>query len=176
MRNFDSLVLEKLYLSKVLSENVDQNLSFYLKKKDFESAQKLVDNGVKMDRKTFIDCISPDKTQCDTSIHIRLEKDGIINKSEFFNGKGLIYGAGRGKASIYFDAESYEPYPPKEFKPTYSGDRFDGNDTINKKYNIILNTFVLNVVDSETRELIVKDIRSLLKKGGRAIIVTRGKM
>ena len=152
-----------------------KQLSASLESGDFASAQAMVDQGVRMDRSTFLRSITPSATQRATTIHTRLEKDGIISKDEFSGGRGLVYGDGRGAASAYLGSQSYEPFPPSGFSPDYTGDRVSGQgDAINKKFNTILNTFVLNVVDPQTRAFIVKDIGNLLQKGGRAVFVTRG--
>lgn len=152
-----------------------KQLSSSLESEDFASAQAMVDQGAAMDRSTFLRSITPSATQRATTIHTRLEKDGIISKDEFSGGRGLVYGDGRGAASTYLGSQSYEPFPPSGFSPDYTGDRVSGEgDTINKKFNTILNTFVLNVVDPQTRAFIVKDIGNLLQNGGRAVFVTRG--
>jgi hypothetical protein len=152
-----------------------KQLSASLESGDFASAQAMVDQGVRMDRSTFLRSITPSATQRATTIHTRLEKDGIISKDEFSGGRGLVYGDGRGAASTYLGSQSYEPFPPSGFSPDYTGDRVSGEgDAINKKFNTILNTFVLNVVDPQTRAFIVKDIGNLLQNGGRAVFVTRG--
>ena len=152
-----------------------KQLSTSLESGDFASAQAMVDQGFGMDRSTFLRSITPSATQRATTIHTRLEKDGIISKDEFSGGRGLVYGDGRGAASAYLGSQSYEPFPPVGFSPDYTGDRVSGQgDAINKKFNTILNTFVLNVVDPQTRAFIVKDIGNLLQKGGRAVFVTRG--
>jgi hypothetical protein len=83
MRDFDTIILENIY-NKIILEN---NLSYFLNIGDFKSAQILVDNGAKMDKKTFVNSIKPDKTQIGTKIHIRLEKDGIISKNDFIDGE-----------------------------------------------------------------------------------------
>ena len=150
-------------------------LSDSLDSGEFNAAQALVDQGTTMDRETFIRSITPSATQRATTIHTRLEKDGIISKEEFSNGKGLVYGDGRGAASSYLGGQSYEPFPPAGFTPDYTGDRVAGmGDAIGEKFSTILNTFVLNVVDPQTRSFIVKDIANLLQNGGRAVFVTRG--
>jgi len=144
---------------------------------DMEKAQRMVDEGkVKMTRRIF-DALNvrPELTQRATTIHKRLTEQDIIQPDEFENGKGLVYGDGKGVASEFLGADSYEPFPPSDFQPDYVGDRSAGSGSkISKTYETILNTFVLNVVDPQTRDFIVRDIANLLKKGGRAIIVTRG--
>jgi hypothetical protein len=146
-----------------------------MKSGNTELAQLMIDDGsVKMNRKIFEELnVRPEATQIGTTIHSRLKSAGVISNDDFKN--GLVYGDGKGAASADLGADSYEPFPPSDFKPTYSGDRSAGvGDAIEKKYDTILNTFVLNVVDPQTRDFIVKDIANLLNKGGRAVIVTRG--
>lgn len=150
-------------------------LATMLESRDFAGAQALADQGVQMDRKTFIRAINPEATQRATTIHTRLESAGILSKSDFADGQGLVYGDGKGLASSHFGAISYEPFPPEGFNPDYTGDRAAGEgNPIGRKFKTILNTFVLNVVDPQTREFIVKDIANLMDVGGRAVIVTRG--
>lgn len=146
-----------------------------MKSGNTELAQSMIDDGsVKMNRRIFEELnVRPEATQIGTTIHSRLKSVGVISNDDFKN--GLVYGDGKGAASADLGADSYEPFPPSDFKPTYSGDRSAGvGDAIEKKYDTILNTFVLNVVDPQTRDFIVKDIANLLNKGGRAVIVTRG--
>jgi hypothetical protein len=160
---------------KMAAAPVTRRLASSLDTNDFTSAQALADQGATMDRATFLRSITPSATQRATTIHTRLENDGIISKEEFSNEKGLVYGDGRGAASQYLGAKSYEPFPPAGFTPDYTGDRVAGSGApIGKKFSSILNTFVLNVVDPQTRTFIVKDIANLLQKGGRAVFVTRG--
>ena len=53
------------------------------------------------------------------------------------------------------DIESYEPFPhSKAVDITHSG----LNSLPNKKYDYILNSAVLNVVEQDIRDFIVKDI------------------
>lgn len=144
---------------------------------DMETAQRMVDSGeVRMTRSIF-DALNvrSELTQRATTIHERLAEQGIVQPKNFENGKGLVYGDGKGVASEFFGAESYEPFPPTGFQPDYAGDRSAGRgDVIGKKYETILNTFVLNVVDPQTRDFVVRDIANLLEKNGKAVIVTRG--
>lgn len=86
----------------------------------------------------------------------------------------MVYGAGTGGAANDLGADSFEPFPPETFTPTYTGDRAGGQGDLIKKYPNILNTFVLNVVEPQTRDFILKDIANLLEVGGTAVIVTRG--
>ena len=68
--------------------------------------------------------------------------------------------------------DCYEPNPERwagKQPPTYTN-----NTQINKDYDLILNTNVLNVVEKPIRDLIVKDIADHLNMGGKALITTRG--
>lgn len=91
----------------------------------------------------------------------------------------LDYGAGMGLGTEDMrsnnpdmDIECYEPNPQRwegSKPPTYTN-----NTQINKDYDLILNTNVLNVVEKPIRDLIVRDIASHLNMGGKALITTRG--
>ena len=176
MKDKDTIILESLY-GDIGKKTNDETYINLIKAQNYQEAQKMIDNDlIKMNRKIFnsID-VRPENTQIATTIHKRLLSSGAI-ADEFKDGRGLVYGDGRGAASAHLGAHSYEPFPPKNFKPTFAGDRSGGKGTnIDNKYDIILNTFVLNVVDLDTREFIVKDIANLLNVNGKAVIVTRGK-
>ena len=147
-----------------------------VKSGDFNAAQTLIDGGVKMNRALFLGIdIRAGKTQnVGTTIHTALTKKEVIAKSDYEDGRGLVYGAGTGGAANDLGADSFEPFPPETFTPTYTGDRAGGRGDSIKKYPNILNTFVLNVVEPQTRDFILKDIANLLEVGGTAVIVTRG--
>lgn len=91
----------------------------------------------------------------------------------------LDYGAGLGLGTDDMrsnnpdlNIDSYEPNPERwagKQPPTYTN-----NTQINKDYDLILNTNVLNVVEKPIRDLIVKDIADHLNMGGKALITTRG--
>ena len=91
----------------------------------------------------------------------------------------LDYGAGLGLGTDDMrsnnpdlNIDSYEPNPERwagKEPPTYTN-----NTQINKDYDLILNTNVLNVVEKPIRDLIVKDIADHLNVGGKAMITTRG--
>ena len=149
-----------------------------VKKGNQKAAQKLIDGGVTMNRDLFLAIdIRAGKTQNPrTTIHKALRERGVISKEDYEDGRGLVYGDGTGGASKALGADSFEPFPPDTFTPTYTGDRAAGQgDSIDKQYPNILNTFVLNVVEPQTREFILKDIANHLEVGGEAVVVTRGK-
>lgn len=91
----------------------------------------------------------------------------------------LDYGAGLGLGTDDMrsnnpdlNIDGYEPNPERwagKQPPTYTN-----NTQINKDYDLILNTNVLNVVEKPIRDLIVKDIADHLNMGGKALITTRG--
>lgn len=91
----------------------------------------------------------------------------------------LDYGAGLGLGTDDMRSnnpdlaiDSYEPNPERwagKQPPTYTN-----NTQIDKDYDLILNTNVLNVVEKPIRDLIVKDIADHLNVGGKALITTRG--
>lgn len=91
----------------------------------------------------------------------------------------LDYGAGLGLGTDDMrlnnpdlNIDSYEPNPERwqgKKPPSYTN-----NTQINKDYDLILNTNVLNVVEKPIRDLIVKDIASHLNMNGKALITTRG--
>ena len=91
----------------------------------------------------------------------------------------LDYGAGLGLGTDDMrsnnpglNIDCYEPNPERwagKQPPTYTN-----NTQINKDYDLILNTNVLNVVEKPIRDLIVKDIADHLNVGGKALITTRG--
>ena len=64
---------------------------------DFDSAQKMVDDGlVTMNRRIFDGIkIKPEDTQRGTKIPETLVKEGIISVEEFSGGKGLVYVDGK---------------------------------------------------------------------------------
>lgn len=89
----------------------------------------------------------------------------------------LDYGAGLGLGSdamsnvLGFDVDSFEPNSER-----WKGKKdvtFRSSNDINKKYNSIVSLNVLNVVEKDIRDSIVKDIYNNLKDGGTAVISAR---
>ena len=89
----------------------------------------------------------------------------------------LDYGAGLGLGSdamsnvLGFDVDSFEPNSER-----WKGNKdvtFRSSNDINKKYNSIVSLNVLNVVEKDIRDSIVKDIYNNLKDGGTAVISAR---
>ena len=86
-------------------------------------------------------------------------------------GRTLDFGAGLGGGAAAIGADSYEPYPPQGFEPTYTkADSIPSNS-----YERITNFNVLNVVPQSIRDMIVKHIGRILAPGGVAVITTRGR-
>ena len=85
-------------------------------------------------------------------------------------GNTLDFGAGLGQGAKILNADSYEPFPKKEFTPTVE----DTTVLDNFSYDNIVSLNVLNVVPPDTRKDIVLEIGRLLKNNGKAIITTRG--
>lgn len=139
-----------------------------------KTAQRMVNCGeIAMNEYIYTNLpVVPKSTQIGTTIHLSLEKMGKVSKDSFQNGRGLVYGSGLGEAVNYLEADSFEPFPPEGISPTYTN---KNELNFNDRYESILCTYVLNVVWKEEREFIVKTIGKMLKKGGMAIIVTRGK-
>ena len=86
-------------------------------------------------------------------------------------GKTLDFGAGLGIGAAYMGADSYEPFPRTSFKPTYT----KVEQIPSKTYSRVTNLNVLNVLDRNARDIVVKNIGRVLTPGGIAIITTRGK-
>lgn len=93
-------------------------------------------------------------------------------------GLGLDYSAGLGMGSealrneYHANIESYEPFPnSRAVNITHKG----LNSLPNKKYEYIINSAVLNVVEQDIRDNIVKDIFNHLEPDGVAIIGVRSR-
>ena len=84
-------------------------------------------------------------------------------------GKTLDFGAGLGLGSKQLKADSYEPFPQGDFKPTYS----KASDIPSDSYENVVSMNTLNVVPPDIRRGIVEDIGRVLKEGGTAVIQTR---
>lgn len=86
-------------------------------------------------------------------------------------GRTLDYGAGLGHGGTIMGADTYEPFPRGEFKPTHS----DAKRIPDNSYEKITNFNVLNVVPPQLRTEIVQNIGRILAPGGVALITTRGR-
>lgn len=87
-------------------------------------------------------------------------------KNNLVQGKVLDYGCGRGKdveelKKLGFNAKGWDP------------NHNDNRAVKRQKYDTILCSYVLNVVDKQTRNVIIADIKKLLKKGGNAFVAVR---
>ena len=85
-------------------------------------------------------------------------------------GKRLDYGAGRGLGAKEIKADTFEPFPRKDFKPTFT----QTEKIPSSSYENISSLNVLNVLQKKDRNVAVKEIGRILKPGGNAIISTRG--
>jgi hypothetical protein len=90
----------------------------------------------------------------------------------------LDYGSGLGFGTQLMreegrDVESYEPNPDRAIAagnvPTYSD-----STKVTKKYDLVMNLNVLNVLEPKLRDVVLADIISKIDDGGAAVIGTRG--
>lgn len=87
-------------------------------------------------------------------------------KQDLIEGKVLDYGCGKGRdvvdlQEIGFDITGYDPF------------HIPWNKPVKSKYDTILCTYVLNVVDRQTRATIIRNIQRLLRPEGKAYITVR---
>ena len=88
----------------------------------------------------------------------------------------LDYGAGLGLGTqaiqkIFPNTESYEPFPGRAVhSPTYQ----KSSSVPKAAYDGVICLNVLNVLESDLRDQVVKDMRRVVAPGGTAIIGTRG--
>lgn len=82
-----------------------------------------------------------------------------LMSQDLLAGRILDYGSGRGFDADALNADRYDPY----WHPTKPKGKFD---------TIICN-YVLNVVDEDTQESILQELRTYLKDGGKAYISVR---
>lgn len=91
----------------------------------------------------------------------------------------LDYGAGLGKgtdamrdAAPTMHIESFEPLPER-----WSGNRpvtYSKVEDIDKTYDLVVNTNVLNVLEPELRGMVLSDIANKLSENGAALVTARG--
>lgn len=74
-------------------------------------------------------------------------------------GKCLDYGCGRGFDKDFYGIDGYDPYWFPNIPKT--------------KFDTIICNFVLNVVEKKEQEDIIKKVRNLLNKNGRAFFTVR---
>lgn len=97
-------------------------------------------------------------------------------KAEGFDGtildasSGLGFGTKAGIEEYGFDVEDIEPYPDKDYKPKYTD-----YSKLRKKYDVIISSFVLNVVPQDQRDALVVRMGELLKDGGRMFVNVRSR-
>ena len=98
-----------------------------------------------------------------------------ILKDEGFNGtildasSGLGVGTEAGRNEFGFDVDDIEPYPDSGYTPKYTD-----YSKLNKKYDVIISSAVLNVLPQDQRDALVSKMGQLLNDGGRMFITTRG--
>lgn len=96
-------------------------------------------------------------------------------KEKSFNGNILDASSGKGLGTakgrvMGFNIEDVEPYPPKDYTPTYSD-----YSEIKKKYDVIICNMVLNVITQDVRDELVRKLFLLLNNGGEVYFIVRGK-
>ncbi len=85
--------------------------------------------------------------------------------------KRIDYGAGRGHGANIIGGDSFEPFAPPDFNPTFRRSA----DIPSEAYDGLTNLNVLNVLDPRTRDEAVDEIGRILRSGGTGIVTTRGK-
>jgi ATP adenylyltransferase len=84
----------------------------------------------------------------------------FLDSKKLLIGDVLDFGCGRGFDVRYYGIDGYDPnWGPSEFPK--------------KKYDTIACNWVLNVVSEEEQNIIIKQIKSLLKPNGKAYITVR---
>lgn len=81
---------------------------------------------------------------------------------------GLGYGTKAGIEEYGFNVEDIEPYPDDSYKPKYTD-----YSQLNKKYDAVISSFVLNVLPQEQRDALVVKMGELLNDGGRMFVNVR---
>lgn len=95
-------------------------------------------------------------------------------KAEGFNGtildasSGLGFGTQAGIEEYGFDVEDIEPYPDSKYHPKYTD-----YSKLDKKYDAIISSFVLNVLPQDQRDALVVKMGELLNDGGRMFVNVR---
>lgn len=83
---------------------------------------------------------------------------------------GMGIGTRTGREEYGFSVDDIEPFPGNGYKPM-----FTDYSTLNKKYDVIISSAVLNVLPQDQRDALVVKMGQLLKEGGKMFITTRGK-
>jgi hypothetical protein len=87
------------------------------------------------------------------------------------NGKTIDIGSGLGLGAEELGADSFEPFPCENVKPTYT----DFKSIPDNSYHRVTSFNVLNVVPPDVRRDIVQNIGRILAPNGVALITTRGR-
>lgn len=99
-----------------------------------------------------------------------------ILKGQGFDGtildasSGLGIGTETGRKEFGFKVEDIEPFPGEDYNPMYRD-----YSALDKQYDAIISSAVLNVLPQDQRDALVSKMGQLLKPGGRMYITTRGK-
>lgn len=99
-----------------------------------------------------------------------------ILKGQGFDGtildasSGLGIGTETGRKEFGFKVEDIEPFPGEGYNPMYRD-----YSALDKQYDAIISSAVLNVLPQDQRDALVSKMGQLLKPGGRMYITTRGK-
>ena len=115
--------------------------------------------------------IDSQKTQCATTTETYIKARALLPE-----GNTLDYGAGLGLGAKKIKADTFEPYvrAKKEGKDTFVPTYTDASNIPDNSYKNITNLNVLNAVQPEVRDTIVRHIGRILAPNGNAIITTRG--
>lgn len=81
---------------------------------------------------------------------------------------GLGFGTQAGIEEYGFDVEDIEPYPDSKYHPKYTD-----YSKLDKKYDAIISSFVLNVLPQDQRDALVVKMGELLNDGGRMFVNVR---
>lgn len=99
-----------------------------------------------------------------------------ILKDQGFDGtildasSGLGIGTETGRKEFGFKVEDIEPFPGEGYNPMYRD-----YSALDKQYDAIISSAVLNVLPQDQRDALVSKMGQLLKPGGKMYITTRGK-
>lgn len=103
------------------------------------------------------------------NIYKLLKRDGFTGRI-LDASSGLGLGTQVGRKEFGFDVDDIEPYPGENYKPKYTD-----YSKLNKKYDAIISSAVLNVLPQDQRDALVVKMGDLLNPGGKMYITTRGK-
>lgn len=83
---------------------------------------------------------------------------------------GLGIGTETGRKEFGFKVDDIEPFPGEGYNPMYRD-----YSALDKQYDVIISSAVLNVLPQDQRDALVSKMGQLLKPGGKMYITTRGK-